>query len=127
MHSSSIKNQTVSSLEEHRNRISKKSLIDLFNENPNRGSDFSIAFGDLWIDLSKQLIDSTTIELLANLAEESKINKFFSEMVAGNPVNWTEQKPVLHTALRAPKDSKILIEGKNIIPEITETLEKMVK
>ena len=125
MRSSSIKNQIVSSLEEHRNRLSKKSLIDLFNENPNRGSNFSIAFEDLWIDLSKQLIDSTTIELLANLAEESKINKFFSEMVAGNPVNWTEQKPVLHTALRAPKDSKILIEGKNIIPEITETLEKM--
>ena len=125
MDSSYNKTQILSSLEEHRNRLSKKSLIELFNENSNRGIDFSTAFGDLWIDISKQLIDSTTIGLLADLADESKINQFFSDMMAGSPVNWTEQKPALHTALRAPRDSKILVEGKNIIPDINETLEKM--
>ncbi len=125
MDSSHNKTQILSSLEEHRNRLSKKSLIELFNENSNRGIDFSTAFGDLWIDISKQLIDSTTIGLLADLADESKINQFFSDMMAGSPVNWTEQKPALHTALRASRDSKILVEGKNIIPDINETLEKM--
>ena len=90
-----------------------------------RGSDFSTSFEDLWVDISKQLVDSTIIELLSDLAEESKINQFFLDMMAGSPVNSTEKKPALHTALRAPKDSKILVEGANVIPRITETLEKM--
>ena len=125
MHSSNNKNRVWSSLEEHCKGISKKSLTELFDENPNRGSDFSTSFEDLWVDISKQLVDSTTIELLSDLAEESKINQFFLDMMAGSPVNSTEKKPALHTALRAPKDSKILVEGTNVIPRITETLEKM--
>jgi len=125
MHSSSNKNRVWSSLEEHCKGISKKSLTELFDENPNRGSDFSTSFEDLWVDISKQLVDSTTIELLSDLAEESKINQFFLDMMTGSPVNSTEKKPALHTALRAPKDSKILVEGTNVIPRITETLEKM--
>ena len=125
MHSSSNKNQTWSNLEKHCKEISKKSLIELFNENPNRGSDFSTSFEDLWIDISKQIVDSKTIQLLSDLAEESKINQFFVDMMAGSPVNLTEKKPALHTALRAPKDSRILVEGKDVVPKITETLEKM--
>ena len=125
MHSSSNKNQTWSNLEKHCKEISKKSLIELFNENPNRGSDFSTSFEDLWIDISKQIVDSKTIQLLSDLAEESKINQFFVDMMAGSPVNSTEKKPALHTALRAPKDSRILVEGKDVVPKITETLEKM--
>ena len=77
MHSSSNKNRIWSSLEKHCKKISKKSLIELFNENPNRGSDFSTSFEDLWIDISKQIVDSKTIQLLSDLAEESKINQFF--------------------------------------------------
>jgi glucose-6-phosphate isomerase len=125
MYSSSNKNQIWSSLEEHRKEISKKSLFELFNENPNRGSDFSTSFEDLWVDISKQTVNSKTIQLLSDLAEESKINQFFVDMMAGSPVNSTEKKPALHTALRAPKDSKILVEGKNVVPKIAETLEKM--
>ena len=125
MHSSSNKNQTWSNLEKHCKEISKKSLIELFNENPNRGSDFSTSFEDLWVDVSKQIVDSKTIQLLSDLAEESKINQFFVDMMAGSPVNLTEKKPALHTALRAPKDSRILVEGKDVVPKITETLEKM--
>ena len=125
MDSSRNKNQILSSLEEHRNRLSKKSLIELFNNDPDRGSHFSTTFGDLWIDISKQLIDSTTIDLLADLAEASKVNQFLLDMMAGSPVNWSEQKPALHTALRASRDSKILVEDKNVIPSISETFEKM--
>ncbi len=127
MHSSSNKTQIWSNLEEHCNEISKKSLIELFNENQKRGSDFSIPFGELWIDISKQTIDSKTIQLLSDLAEENKINQFFIDMMTGSPVNLTEKKPALHTALRAPKDSKILVEGENVMPKIAETLEKMEK
>ena len=68
MDSSRNKNQILSSLEEHRKRLSEKSLIELFNNDPDRGSHFSTTFGDLWIDISKQLIDSTTIDLLADLS-----------------------------------------------------------
>ena len=125
MDSSRNKNQILSSLEEHRKRLSEKSLIELFNNDPDRGSHFSTTFGDLWIDISKQLIDSTTIDLLADLAEASKVNQFLLDMMAGSPVNWSEQKPALHTALRASRDSKILVEDKNVIPSISETFEKM--
>ena len=127
MYSSSNKNQIWSSLEEHCKEISKKSLIELFNENPERSTDFSTSFGDLWVDISKQIVDSKTIQLLSDLAEESKINQFFEDMMTGSPVNLTEKKPALHTALRAPKDSKILVEGKDVVPSISETLEKMEK
>ena len=75
MNSSSNKTQICSNLEEHCNEISKKSLIELFNENQKRGSDFSIPFGELWIDISKQIIDSKTIQLISDLAEENKINQ----------------------------------------------------
>ena len=114
-----------SSLEKHYSAISQKSLNELFNENPDRGSDFSTSFENLWIDISKQLVDSKTIELFSDLAEESKVNQFFLDMMAGNPVNLTEKKPALHTALRAPKDAKILVDGKNVVPEVIKTLEKM--
>ena len=92
MHSSSNKNRIWSNLEKHCKKISKKSLIELFNENPNRGSDFSTPFEDLWIDISKQIVDSKTIQLLSDLAEESRINQFFVDMMTGSPVNLTEKK-----------------------------------
>ncbi len=126
MYSSSNKNQIWSGLEEHCKEISKKSLIELFNENPERSTDFSTSFGDLWVDISKQIVDSKTIQLLSDLAEESKINQFFEDMMTGSPVNLTEKNPALHTALRAPKDSKILVDGKDVVPSISESFGKKV-
>ena len=125
MYSSAEKNQIWLQLEKHRKEISQKSLSELFKENSDRVDDLSISFESLWIDVSRQLINSETVKLFSELVEESKIKKFLSDMMSGDPVNSTEKKPALHTALRASKDSKILVEGINVVPKITETLEKM--
>ena len=125
MYSSAEKNQIWLQLEKHRKEISQKSLSELFKENPDRVDDLSISFESLWIDVSRQLINSETVKLFSELVEESKIKKFLSDMMSGDPVNSTEKKPALHTALRASKDSKILVEGIDVVPKITETLEKM--
>ena len=125
MYSSNDKNPIWSQLDNHRDEITQKSISELFKENPNRESDFSTSFENLWIDVSKQLIDSKTFSLFSDLVEESKIKKFLSDMMSGDPVNSTEKKPALLTALRAYKDSKILVEGIDVLPKVTETLEKM--
>ena len=125
MYSSNDKNPIWSQLDNHRDEITQKSISELFKENPNRESDFSTSFENLWIDVSKQLIDSKTFSLFSDLIEESKIKNSLSDMMSGSPVNSTEEKPALHTALRASRNSKILVDGVDVIPEITETLEKM--
>lgn len=100
-------------------------LRTLFRYNPNRFKDFSIETDDLLFDFSKNLIDSKTLELLLNLAEETKLKEAIHQMFSGQKINETENRAVLHTALRDFSETPILVDGKNIKPDIQRVLKQM--
>ena len=112
-------------LKSHSTEVSKISLRDHFAQDPNRANRFSIEVGDLWIDYSKQPITTTTIDLLIELAAEREVSDFIQQMAAGEKVNETENRPALHTALRATGETTINIAGTNIVPIVQKNLEQM--
>ena len=100
-------------------------LRSLFQYNPNRFSEFSVAQENYLFDYSKNLIDSRTKELLLNLAEECQLKTAIDAMFSGEKINETEKRAVLHTALRDFTDQPILVDGKNIKPQIRKVLDQM--
>ena len=112
-------------LEQHFKSIEKTHLRELFNTNPERKKEFTINFNDFSIDLSKNRIDQETIRLLVNLANEVDLGDAISKYFGGEAINETEQRAVLHTALRTQKREPILIDGENVLPEIEKTLQKI--
>lgn len=100
-------------------------LNDLFADNPNRFDEFSVEKGGIFFDYSKQRITDDILKNLIALLDESNFTQKRDAMFAGEKINTTENRAVLHTALRAPKDSEVLVDGENIIPEIHETLARM--
>lgn len=112
-------------LTDHFIKLNEKSIQDLFNEDVNRFKKFSILFEAILFDYSKNRIDDTTIALLMQLARECKLEDAISCMFNGEKINQTENRAVLHTALRNSTDSSIIVDGKNIIPEIKSVLDRM--
>jgi glucose-6-phosphate isomerase len=112
-------------LETHYKQIKDKHLRDLFNEQPERGLKFTINSTGLFMDYSKHRITDETLDLLFNLADELELVEKRDAMFRGDRINKTENRAVLHTALRAPKDAKILVDGKDVIPEVHAVLNKM--
>lgn len=100
-------------------------LRELFGENPNRFSDFSVKRENFLFDYSKNLIDSETKELLLKLAEECQLKDAVDKMFSGDKINETENRAVLHTALRDFSDKEILVDGQNIKPQIKKVLDQM--
>ncbi len=96
-----------------------------FEEDPDRFSRFSLAFGDLFLDYSKNLIDDIAIRRLIELAEAAEVEKHRSAMFAGEAINRTENRPVLHVALRAAADDVIRAYGRNVVPDVQEVLSHM--
>jgi glucose-6-phosphate isomerase len=97
-------------------------ITALFAENPTRFTDFSAAQKDLLLDYSKTTLTPETRALLLDLAAAANVTEKRDAMFAGAKINTTENRAVLHTALRAPATEKILVDGENIIPEIHKTL-----
>ena len=89
-----------------------------FAENPGRADEFTINWEDFYVDFSKNRIDSETMLLFKELAEELQLKDAISKYFEGDIINHTEGRAVLHTALRAPKDANVLVDGENVIPEI---------
>ncbi|MGV6845654.1 MAG: glucose-6-phosphate isomerase [Lutibacter sp.] len=112
-------------LNNHFNQIKKNHLRDLFNENNNRKNEFSLAFNEFEFDFSKNRITQETLDLLINLAEEADLEGAKKAYFSGEKINVTENRAVLHTALRNQSATSIKVDGKNIIPEIQETLSKI--
>lgn len=112
-------------LETHYKQIKDKHLRDLFNEQPERGSKFTLNSTGLFMDYSKHLITTETLNLLFNLANELELVEKRDAMFKGDKINKTENRAVLHTALRAPKDAKILVDGIDVVPEVHAVLNKM--
>ncbi len=112
-------------LETHYKQIKDKHLRDLFNEQPERGLKFTVNSIGLFMDYSKHRITGETLDLLFNLADELELVEKRDAMFRGDKINKTENRAVLHTALRAPKDAKILVDGKDVVPEVHAVLNKM--
>lgn len=117
--------QAFSALEAHRTTIANAPMRQRFDEDPERFKKFSVAIGDLLLDYSKNLIDETTIEKLVHLAKVAEVEEQRTAMFAGEPINKTENRSVLHVALRAGPDEVFRVGDENVMPEIQATLARM--
>jgi len=112
-------------LQEHFEEIKEVEMKQFFAEEPQRFNDFSIHWEDFLVDFSKNRMTKETQELLLELAEECGLDKAIESYFGGESINRTENRPVLHTALRAKESDRVLVEGENVIPEIFEVKAKM--
>lgn len=113
------------SLADHFSTIHSTHLRDLFAEDPSRGEKLTTEGGDLFFDYSKNRVNDQTLKLLLELAEESDLRGRIDAMFSGEKINITEDRAVLHTALRAPKDATITVDGENVVPAVHEVLDRM--
>ncbi|MEZ8187792.1 glucose-6-phosphate isomerase [Shewanella sp. 5S214] len=102
-------------------------MRELFAQNPQRFEQMSVAACGLFLDYSKNRVNDETLKLLFSLAKEAKLSDKITAMFNGDVINNTEQRSVLHTALRSKSTQTIMAEGANIVPEIQQTLAKMAK
>lgn len=109
----------------HEEEMSRRHMRDLFAGDPERFQKFSIRLGDILFDYSKNIINQKTLQLLLQLAEDCDVKQAIHDMFAGIRINETEQRSVLHTALRNFSDTVILVEGKDIMPRIRKVQEQM--
>ena len=109
----------------HYKTISKQHLRQLFKDDPTRGERMAVEAVGLYFDYSKNLITDETLKLLVQLAEQSGLRARIDSMFRGEKINITEKRAVLHVALRAPEDASILVDGKNVVPEVHAVLDKM--
>ena len=113
------------SLAAHYERISKLHLRQLFAADEERGKKFTACGAGLFLDYSKNRIDAETLALLVKLAEESHLREHIDAMFSGEKINITEDRAVLHVALRAPKSARIFVDGKDVVPDVHAVLDKM--
>ena len=118
---------TLSVIEKLKSRRAEAPLDmrEAFRADPGRASRYRIALDDLTMDFSKCAIDETVADLLIDLAKAANIESRRNAMMAGVAINTTENRAVLHTALRAPKDAEIEVDGHNVIPDVHAVLDAM--
>jgi glucose-6-phosphate isomerase len=109
----------------HHKKVSKLHLRQLFADDPNRGERLTLQAAGLYFDYSKNRITDETMKLLIDLAHEAGLAARIDAMFQGDKINITENRAVLHIALRAPRDASIVVDGKNVIPEVHAVLDKM--
>ncbi len=109
----------------HHKKIRHLHLRELFAEDAKRGERLTVEAAGLFLDYSKNRITDQTLKFLIHLARESGLRKRVEAMFRGEKINLTENRAVLHVALRAPKGASILVDGKNVVPEVHAVLDKM--
>ncbi|GGH28544.1 glucose-6-phosphate isomerase [Dyadobacter endophyticus] len=112
-------------LKTHHKTISQKHLKTLFEEDTDRHKKFSIRFGDILLDYSKNRISTRTRSYLVQLAEEAGLAEAIEAMFTGAKINVTEGRAVLHTALRNRSNEPVLVDGQDVMPDVNEVLAKM--
>ncbi|MFD7977645.1 glucose-6-phosphate isomerase [Streptomyces sp. NPDC059071] len=112
-------------LGKHREQLGDTHLRELFAADPQRGSAYTLRVGDLYLDYSKQLVTDETLALLRDLAAATGVAELRDAMFRGEKINNTEHRAVLHTALRAPRDAVVEVDGVNVVPEVHAVLDKM--
>lgn len=112
-------------LYEHATVMGKAHIASLFQQNAERFEDFSFSVPGLMLDLSKQRISSETLNLLCELAREKHLKQWIEDLYNGEKINTSEDRPALHTALRAPADQRLNVDGEDVIAPIHENLSRM--
>jgi glucose-6-phosphate isomerase len=113
------------SLAAHYQQIKDVHLRTLFAEDPQRGQRLALEVAGLYFDYSKNRVTGETLGLLVRLAEESGLRDSIEAMFRGEKINLTESRAVLHVALRAPRDTQIIVDGHDVVPEVHAVLDKM--
>ena len=112
-------------LEAHYQQVRELHIRELFADDPGRGQRMAAEAAGLYLDYSKNRITNETLKLLLQLAEESGLQARIDAMFRGQKINLTEKRAVLHVALRAPKGAAMVVDGKNVVPEVHAVLDKM--
>jgi len=112
-------------LEAHAESLRGTHLRQLFADDPTRGERLNAEAAGIFLDYSKHRVTDETLKLFSQLAEESGLRAHIDSMFRGDKINITEDRAVLHTALRAPKDASIVVDGENVVPEVHAVLDKM--
>ena len=111
--------------ESHYREIKDEHMRDMFRNDEDRAAKFTLQWEDFYVDISKNRITENTRELLLNLAEECGLKEAIDSYFSGEAINQTENRPVLHTALRAAADTEIKVRGENVVPEVQEVKAKI--
>jgi glucose-6-phosphate isomerase len=112
-------------LEAHHQKLREFHLRNLFADDPKRGERMAIEAMGLYLDYSKNRITDETLKLLLQLAEECGLRARIDAMFRGEKINMTENRAVLHVALRAPREASIIVDGENVVPQVHDVLDKM--
>ncbi|MFI2242666.1 glucose-6-phosphate isomerase [Streptomyces chrestomyceticus] len=112
-------------LNKHREQLGEVRLRELFDQDPERAGRYTLKVGDLHLDYSKHLVTDETLRLLRELAEARGVAELRDAMFRGEKINVTENRAVLHTALRAPESATIEVDGENVAPAVHAVLRKM--
>ena len=118
--------QAWKALETHQAQLAHTTIADLFKQEQNRFNDYSLTFeNQILVDFSKNKINQETLKLLHQLAKESALDEAINAMFTGEKINRTENRAVLHTALRNRSNTPIYVDGKDVMPEVNAVLAKM--
>ncbi len=112
-------------LQKHFAEVKDRHTLSLFEKDPARSEKFTIKWHDFYVDYSKNRIDEETMKLLVQLADECHLKDAIEKYFGGDLINNTEKRAVLHTALRAPENSVINVDGKNVMPEVVAVKHKI--
>src|SRR5258705_9295286 len=117
--------QAWNALAAHHQSVRELHLRKLFADDPKRGERMTAEALGLYLDYSKNRITDETLKLLLQLAEECGLRARIDAMFRGEKINLTENRAVLHIALRAPRGTSIVVDGENVVPQVHAVLEKM--
>ena len=118
--------QAWKALEAHQSQLAHTTIADLFKQEENRFNDYSLTFeNQILVDFSKNKINQETLKLLRQLAKESALDEAINAMFTGKKINRTENRAVLHTALRNRSNIPVYVDGKDVMPEVNAVLAKM--
>ena len=118
--------QAWKALEAHQSQLAHTTIADFFKQEENRFNDYSLNFeNQILVDFSKNKINQETLKLLRQLAKESALDEAINAMFTGEKINRTENRAVLHTALRNRSNTPVYVDGKDVMPEVNAVLAKM--
>jgi glucose-6-phosphate isomerase len=109
----------------HHDEIGKRHLREFFDEDPGRGRELALTVGDLYVDYSKHRVTRDTLKLLVDLAKAADLEAKRDAMFAGVHINTSEDRAVLHTALRLPKGAELMVDGQDVVADVHQVLDAM--
>src|SRR5215467_13721286 len=120
-----IERKAWKALTNHFKTVRELHLRDLFAQDPKRGERLTLEAAGLYLDYSKNRVTDESLKLLFQLATESGLKERIESMFKGDKINITENRAVLHAALRAPEEASIIVDGENVVPKVHQVLDRM--